>query len=325
MKKPEDRPNPWPAVAAVPGLMGLPATWRAVLGEDFPAFCGFLQASPRLAGCFPCPRQCGCAHDIVRHPGGPIVAVCRCDPWNCDDLELPHAEVALHQLNWPKLGRALCQALGQEPKSAPLALPRTAQIGAYSTANVPVILTIETERPAFGRVVAELAARLRQPFILLAASSSPLDAAGQEILAGAGAGFFPLDTCVRLAPHGVLQPVKSPGELFARFRPEPGESVDEDTARKAFALVEQLDSAPLKPPSVLTVFRLYCLQNMSAAQVARQCACSKTSVMRRLELIREKTGAAPAALRRLSPHLEKLEEDIADSRARHIQRGRLVE
>jgi len=319
--------NPWPALQSVPGLIGVPAIWRAALGDAFTAFSTFLRACPRVATSLPCPRQCGCAHEIIRHPDGAVVAVCRCEPWNCEDLHPAPGELTLLELNSPKLARALCHALALQPTSAPsISTQPSVQVGSYSAGHVPVILTFESDPGAFGGQVAELTARLRQPFILLAPSSSPLDAAAQELLANVGAGFFSLDACVRLTPQGALEPAKSPQELFARLRPEPQEAADEDIARKAFALVEQLDSEdPVKGPSALTVFRLYCLEELSATQIARRCGSSKTSIMRRLELIRAKTGVAPARLRRLCPYFEKLEADLADSRARHIHRKGLID
>src|SRR6266853_985230 len=85
--------------------------------------------------------------------------------------------------------------------------------------------------------------------------------------------------------------------------PQPRES-DETAARRAFDLVQQLDAkSRMKPPSVLTVFRLYCIEELTTNQIAHACRCGKTTVVHRLNLIREKTGADPESLRRLSPHL----------------------
>lgn len=60
---------------------------------------------------YPCPQECGCAHEIIRHDSGRIVAVCRCEPWNCDDIPLEPADTMLVELNWAKLGRAIASAL----------------------------------------------------------------------------------------------------------------------------------------------------------------------------------------------------------------------
>ena len=108
-------------------------------------------------------------------------------------------------------------------------------------------------------------------------------------------------------------------------KPAPNEPVPEDAARRAFALVQQLDpESRMKAPSVLTVFRLYCMEELTTDRIARKCGCSKGTVISRLRLIRDKTGVDPEALRRLSPHLEKIEEDMSDSRAEHIHRKRMI-
>jgi len=61
-----------------------------------------------------------------------------------------------------------------------------------------------------------------------------------------------------------------------------------------FALMEKLESGRgLRAPWIAKVFRLYCVEGMSAAQVARECRCWKASVTRRLKLIWRKTGISP--------------------------------
>ena len=67
-----------------------------------------------------------------------------------------------------------------------------------------------------------------------------------------------------IGEHSIVHPI--PGELFARFTPEPKFEPGEDVARQAFALVEQLDSdIASKPPTPMSVFRLYCMEGLSAA------------------------------------------------------------
>jgi len=76
----------------------------------------------------------------------------------------------------------------------------------------------------------------------------------------------------------------------------------ESVARAAFVLLEKLDSGRRRPPpSIPKVFRLYCIDGLSAAEVARKCRCSKAAVIRRLKLIRQKTGLSPALLRTFAP------------------------
>jgi hypothetical protein len=211
------------------------------------------------------------------------------------------------------------KALGLEFRFADLRLGNSFQIGLWSADFVPVILATEAEPKRFRWIVAELAARLRGAFILLAPTSGCLDAVTQEILAHARAGFFDLQSHLALGPQGELYPDQAPGQLFAAFTPQPKEPLDEDVARRAFALVQQFD-AP-----TLAVFKFYCLEGLSGSQVARRCHCSKATVMARLKTIRRKTGMHPLQLRRLSPQVGKLEEQMSDSRARRLYRRRFID
>ena len=95
---------------------------------------------------------------------------------------------------------------------------------------------------------------------------------------------------VVLTERGTLQPTRSPGELFARFTAQPKET-EVDIAARVFALVRKLDTdKPLPHPSLLTVFRLYCIEVLSAQRIAVKNKCSKPTVIRRLKLLRSRIG-----------------------------------
>jgi hypothetical protein len=318
--------NFWQCLDSIPGCAAAGAVWRRNLGPHYAAFsAAFLQYQSGGVRFYPCPRGCGCAHEVIYHSDGTIVGICRCESWNCEDLCLTPAETACYQLSWPRLGHAICQALGLKAKNAEIALQGTRQIGAWSVEAVPVILTIQSRTTDFRNIVVQLAARLRRRFILLGPTATHFDVASQELLARAEAGFFPLDANLTLTPAGSLRATKIPGELFARFQPDGDGEKREEVARTVFGLLQRLDSeGPAKPPGVLTVFRLYCLENLTAAQVARKCHCSKTTVVERLNLIRAKTGMSLENLRACSTHLTQVQEEMSDSRTRRIRPRNLI-
>jgi len=277
--------NCWRALELIRGLSAVPAIWRPHLGRHFEPFQrAFLIARPEPARRFPC-DQCGCAHEVT-HVAGQIVGVCACEPWNCRDLILAPGDLQVLELNWPKLARALCQVFGLHPKFTDLRIHNTVQIGSWSAEAVPAVFTIQPDPQSLRSVVCELIARLRERFILLAPTVHPLDALGHEMLAHAGAGFFPLAAQVTLDEEGALHLAgKAPGELFAKFTAQP-QAVEEDAARRAFALLQQLDSAPgAEPPSAFTVFRLYCVEELNTREIARICRCSHPTVLNRLKQI----------------------------------------
>jgi hypothetical protein len=319
--------SPWLSLESIPSLVALEATWRRLVGEQFEPFKALcLQPASWTVRRYPCPGHCGCDHLVIpRHDGTGALAACRCDPPSCPDIALSLQEITPLEVSRSRLGRALCAAFGFERHFAELDIPNTFQFGAWSTACVPAFLTVQAQSSGFRRVVAELAARLRRPFLLFAPTSDFVDAPAQAILQNHNAGFFALDTHVILTEQSTLQPTCSPGEMFSWFTPQPKEA-DQDLARRAFALVENLDTEkPLRPPSLLTVFRYYCIEELSATSIARKCRCSKPTVLRRLALIQTRTGLDPQQLRRLSPHIANLEDSLADSRAAEIHRQTLIE
>ncbi len=257
----------------------------------------------------------------ITHHAPQIVAACRCEDGHCPPLELTAPDIEIWSLNWPKLARALCRAFGLSSQFADLKLFNTCQIGAWSADAVPVILTIQSSISHLQSTISQLALRLRRPFILLAPTNGNLDAIAQEFLASASAAFFPLDTTVRLTESGILLPLKTPGELFAKFTPAPKDSAGEDVARQTLALAKALDSEQrFRKAPVFTVFLLYCQEGLNADQIARRCRCARSVVFTRLTLLRRKLGRDLAGLRQHSAQFESIEASLADPRARSIYR-----
>jgi hypothetical protein len=346
--------NVWQALETSRGLTAVAASWRERLGEQFEAFReAFLQRAPGVAKGMPCPRGCGCTHEIVTGDEGrgsseegkeqsdecrvasgggkkadshsSIRAGCRCDPATCADILLAPEDIILLELSWTKLARAVCRVFEFNYKATDLGLLNTRQIGSWSIDGVPVILTIQHERGWFRSVLLELLARLRQRFILLAPTAKNMDAVSQELLASSGAGFFSLDGNVALTDDGLLRlRGAGPGKLFAKFTRQPGDS-DEEVALRAFALVQQLDAeGARKPPTVLSVFRMYCVDGFSVTTIARKCDTSRMTVRARLKLVETKTGMNIDQLRKISAHFEQAEASFNDARASHIHRKNLI-
>lgn len=308
----------WRCLEEIRGLVAVPVEWRAWLGTDFDVFkATFMRKRPGRADSIPCPREPGRAHDVVPR-GDEFVAVCES---GCPDMPLKREDVEMWEVNPSKLGRAICKAFDCDARVTDLRLPLTWQFGVKFVNAVPVVLTIQNEREDFRNVVAELVARWRQPFILFAPTSRLVDGVCTELLEKANAGFFDLESHVILTAQGNLQSRKSPGELFARFAPDAKEPAGEDVVRRLFGLIEKFESEKhLKPPSALKVFLLYCGRELTAQQVADKCRCSKGTVVNRLEIIRRATNTEPDKLRAYSPHLQKMEDDVAESGAKHIHR-----
>jgi DNA-directed RNA polymerase specialized sigma24 family protein len=153
----------------------------------------------------------------------------------------------------------------------------------------------------------ELCARLHDGFILFTPTNRFADARVRETLRTVRASLFALEDHLSLLPSGRLHATRSAGELFSPLLPKLNDAADEDSARRAFALVTAFEGdSSFKTAPVLAVFRLYCAEGLSAADVARRLGCSKATVINRLAVIRQKTGVDPDRLRAYSPHLEAM-------------------
>lgn len=310
----------WPGLENVPGFSAASATWAGRLGTEHELVRkAFLQVQPGLARFFPCP-ECGCEHEVIPGASG-WVGVRQCESGDCHDLALSEADLELWELSMTKLARALARAFQLSPRLDEPGVAGVVQAGNWSAEAVPVFLAVQAAQDRFRALLAELCGRLRRPFIVFAPTNSYLDAAAGDLLERNQSAFFSLQATVALTPSGTLMPRMPPGELFAAFRPAAPTGMSEDTARVAFELVKRLDvSEKLKPPTLLTVFRLYCIEQLSASRIARLAGCAKSTVLERLKLLERKTGVAPGQLRPLSLHLARVDEAMTDPRARHIHR-----
>lgn len=208
-------PSIWQLLETIHGPAAVPAVWRNSLGSDFDTFReSFLRQLPTSAKSYPCPRECGCAHEIIRHKDGSIVAVCRCEPSHCADIPLTDADIVILELNWAKLGRAIVQALGFTRRETETGVPGAIQIAAYGEDALPVILTIQHDRDAFRQAVTALAEHLRGRFILITPTADFMDAPARQLLAALSAVFLPLDATVHLSTTGRLTAVRPFSELL---------------------------------------------------------------------------------------------------------------
>lgn len=72
------------------------------------------------------------------------------------------------------------------------------------------------------------------------------------------------------------------------------------------------------PP--IKVFNLFYRQGLGPAEIARKCDCDRSLIYDRLAAIKAKVPWTPERLHEVSPHVEAMEEALADSRAKGIYR-----
>jgi hypothetical protein len=313
----------WRALEELPTGISVAADWQHYVGDAWPAFqAGFLDRCSEPATSYYCPQECGCAHRVVHHDDGRIVAACECDPWNCDTFELTAADVVDWEFNRTRLARAVCRAFELERREQDLGLPWTQQIARFSATAVPVVLTIQQDPYEFENVVARLAARWHDGFILFTPTSRFVDGRVHELLSHARAKFFDLESNLDLTPWGELKARRRAGELFAALVPKEVAATSDNEAQRLFALIEALETETnYRKAPVTRVFLLYCARGLSREEVAKRCRCVPSLVTLRLKAIEAKLGRKAAELRLISGHFERIAESLTDDRARQVHRA----
>lgn len=307
----------WTKIEAAPATAAW-FSWRKRFGGDLASVKPwFLKEVGGRAQTVPCPWTCGCVHRVL--PDNRAT----CDCGDCEDIELTEDDVALWRPNWVGLGKAVAKALECRPRDCNEVHDGVFEIGAFGPAAVPVFLIVARDGEAFRVAVSELVARQRKAFGLLAPTNRHYDARCRELMEGCGAVFKDLETNIEITAQGALQAKTGvvAGELLKGLLAKDGEAMPEDTARGVFAIIQKMESDKVtKPPSVVAVFRMVCIEGVSTDKAGPKLGCSKGTVMNRVEAIKAATGMTLAQLRRMSGHFERMEEQLTDSRAKNIYR-----
>jgi hypothetical protein len=328
-------PEFWTALEKVPGGTALPTIWRRQLKAfgDFEVFSRlFLRPRDEAPAAFvPCPWNCGCSHKVVPRDNGTLAGICQCSPPHCGEYTVVPEERISWELDWARLGRELCRVFGMEFKIAKLGLFNALQVGSWSLRpvgapglqRVEAILFIPSSDREFLHAVTMLVARLGRPFILFAPTNKYYGSAAKEVLGNLGAAFFALDAHIGLDPKSgqfAAMNGETGEELFAEVVPEIQELPETDLAGRVCVVVEGLDSGSRrKNPSLAAVFRLYFVQGLPVAQVARKCRCSVGTIVNRLKLLEAKTGATPEQLLRIAPQFEQFYGDLTAAKGEYVR------
>ncbi len=313
----------WLGLEAVPGGKALLTTWKEHVGGEMEAFRSlFLRGHPEEpADQVPCPWGCGCLHKVVAAEKGSWQGVCQCEPRRCETYRVQPEERIPLELDWGKMGEALCGAFGCRVQAMQLGVYNLRQIGAWSPEAVPVLLGLCTSGPELLHGVGVVTARLGQPFILLVPTGRHVGMGAKELLKGTGSGVFTLEEQLGLDEAGRLVCGEAPGKVFAEVTPlRPDPSAEEVARRTFFVLQAEEERGRRQGPTLYRVFDLYCVRNLPIRRVARQCGCSSGTVANRLKELRAKTGADPGSIRRVSPKFLDYQDNVREA-ARNYRRS----
>ena len=211
----------WQALEDLPGCAESLFDWKDALGDEFDAAAFLLRKTGALAERVGCPSPGGidCPRRVVRHGDGSIVAVCGNQPAECHRLPLSLDDIAVLELDWPKLAEQLCACLGMRVDFRTIeGIPRTWQVGYVDVAAgaaFRVVATFPTQEGDLSRVTANLVGRT-PPFALLVPTRRHLSPMAVAALSREGCDVAVLDEIIELGAPGQLICAASPRTLFSR-------------------------------------------------------------------------------------------------------------
>jgi predicted DNA-binding protein YlxM (UPF0122 family) len=353
--------NLWNSLEVLSTQAALLMEWKQELGDDFAAARVFLLPTQQQTGSYPCtqPIPCGCRHRVIFDSPEDISAVCDCDEGGCDPVFLRPSDLVVYSLNGEMLAAALRQAFRfDEMPGGGFGEVRSRLVGAWGLRRSHVFFNVPISENGLLIEIDRLCAMVPEPFLLLTPTSRFCTPMAQRALTRQGCAQMALAGVVTLTAPGTLELLPAAKNtvdvLFSDFGKRHGKPLElaiarveakldalaksrsqmvmdsedppEDVARNALALAKELDTTRrMKNPTLLTVFRLYCIDEMSASQIARECACSKTAILKRLKILAQRIGMPPQRLRRYSAQFERMETEMEDSRAKRIHRPGLTD
>jgi hypothetical protein len=253
-----------------------------------------------------------------------ITAMCDCEEGGCDPIRLRPSDLIVYDLDGRMLAAAIRRAFHfGELESAGFEEVRSRLVGSWGVRRSRVFFNVPISEKGLLKEIERLCAAVPDPFIVLTPTSRFCTPMVERVLRLQGCAHMALTGIVTLTAPGLLELVPAakntvdavlgdfgrrvaqgkPLELaiarveakldaIAKSREQArtrSQDSTESVARRALALVRELDTEQrLKEPSLLTVFHLYCVKELSAAQIARHCGCSKGTVIGRLRMLARK-------------------------------------
>jgi hypothetical protein len=355
--------NLWHSLEILSTQAALPMEWKQELGDDFAAARVLLRPTQHQVGSYPCshPISCGCRHRVMFDSPEDVSAVCDCEEAACEPISLRPSDLIVYALDIGMLAAALRGAFHlNELESVGFEEVRSRLVGGWGLRRSRVFFNVPVSEKGLLKEIDRLCATVPDPFVLLMPTSRFCTPMVERALRLQGCAHLALAGIVTPTAPGILEIVPAAkiavdtvlgdfGKRVAQGRPldraiarveekldtiansRREDHIDEEdqpaeVARQVLALAKKLDTATrLQRPGILTVFRLYCINEMSATQIAKRCGCSKTAIMKRLKILARKIGMPPGRLRKYSAQFERMEEEMSDGRAKRIYRQGLAD
>jgi len=215
----------WKALEAPYGVVGVRAHLAQVLGEDLSFAEPLLRRLPQPSEVYPCPYPGGpgCPRRVIHRRDGSIVAVCGCDPAECDEVPLQPEDTVAYELD----GKRVCSHLAGILKyvaagvrvSAVRQLWNAGSVAVGGKQRQQVFLALVSDRQQLRSVVDHLVASFDGAFILLVPTLRFCDAMMEQALRARSARLLALEEIVQASNGNRLTAPLSLGELLASDAP----------------------------------------------------------------------------------------------------------
>lgn len=199
------------------------AEWQDALGSDFANFTAFLQGIDRKTLDYPCTNRpaCGCRHEVVALGTGRIVAACRCEPRECDSIELQTQDILLYKINMRKVAGAVHNAFDFDLRLVlkrydPLETPSDCYyVGSFGAEMFKANLVCGRDEHALLAEIDELRHRPGRPFLLITPTARHHSEVVRAKLKRNHSGIIALSETVALENDGRLTAIISIEPILA--------------------------------------------------------------------------------------------------------------
>lgn len=252
----------WRSLESMPGLTAVTAEWKLLMGPEYDQVKHFLRPNGKLAMGYPCLRNppCGCGHTVIHHAPDDIVAVCECEPRQCDPIQLTKSDIALYEFNTASFAEAIVSALQVTSENFKIeGLHMTWRIGTYKQqtgSDPPVFITMQIEPDDFWRVVDHLLALNDKPFILLKPARYTLKPAYEGLLQRGRFHIFALEDILVLDDQDKFISEHRLDSFFIELHPPSGSDAKPQPDRNDWSwsgLPESLKSLAQALPTDTTI------------------------------------------------------------------------
>lgn len=104
----------WYSLLHIPALEAVYDLWNKHSGDDFKYLQSFIIPTTKKSHEYLCVNNpsCSCNHEVVVHASKRIVAVCRCESYDCEPIQIETKDIIIYTIDLIKFTRSISEAFG---------------------------------------------------------------------------------------------------------------------------------------------------------------------------------------------------------------------